>query len=626
MQDSPAPLEQPFDFAPQLPGSKSIANRALVIAALAHGATVFRRLPPSADVAAMVAGLRALRMPIEEVGEGRVAVGGPRIGGWLGDGSGLVPLERTPLHARTLDCGLGGTTARFLLALAAVVPGRWTITGGARLRERPMAELLDALAQLGVPIEGDARALPVTLLGGVMRGGRVRLNASRSSQFLSALLLVGAATEQGLEIELEGALASTPYVDMTLDVLAWFGVEVEVEVGVGVGGGGGSVGRTYRVAPQQAHGVDRFVVDADCSAAGAWMVLARLARSAVQFVGLPRLTTPMPPLVIRQPDSVLPELLAQLDRARDGRGERNDERDERGASAAVLTIDIVAAPDQLMNLAVAAAARRGTTRFVGAANLRLKESDRLAVLAEQLGRAGVKVVVEPDGLVVEGRATLRPATLDCCGDHRMAIAFALLASLQPGITLVGAECVEKSDPGFFAELARARASPRCIALVGMRGAGKTTLAKALATRLRLDAHDSDASFVARHGPIGCFVAAHGWPRFREIEAELVAELLAPGRVVALGGGAVESEATRERLRRAAIVLHLEEALSTLRQRLAAAPRPSLTGADSLAELPELLVSRAPHYREVATITLAPGRSVAERVEEAVAALRSLVRW
>ncbi|MBM4015612.1 MAG: hypothetical protein FJ293_11700 [Planctomycetes bacterium] len=596
MHPAPLPLELPFEFAPRLPGSKSIANRALVLAALARGKTEFAGLSPSDDVAAMKAGLRSLGAKVAEAGGG---------GGGSSDGYGEeraivhgIAADRAGARAATLDCGLGGTTARFLLALAAVVPGRWTITGGARLRERPMAELLTALAQLGARIEGDVRVLPATLVGGTLVGGSVRLDASRSSQFLSALLLVGAATRDGIEVVLEGPLASEPYVEMTIAVLARFGVKVERG---GHSERGAAAIRSFRVPPQPIVAPPFFPVDADASAAGAWWLLAMLTGAAI--------TMPMGG-AIPQPDSGLLDLVTGM------------------PESGPCTVDVAALPDQLMNLAVVAAARQGTTRFTGAANLRLKESDRLAVLAAQLGRAGIVVAVEPDGIVVTGRARLRAATLDACGDHRMAIAFALLATLHPGIEVVGRECVTKSDPGFFAELARLRepAAARCIALVGMRGAGKSTLAPLLAARLGLAAHDTDAEFERRHGEIAKFVERRGWPAFRTEEARIVDALLGPGRVVALGGGAIETEAVRQALLSRAIVVWVQEALATLAARLAAAGRPGVTGSDPIAELPELLARREPHWREAARVALAPGRTVPERVEEAVAALRRFVRW
>lgn len=578
------PLTLPFDFAPRLPGSKSIAQRALLLAAQAAddggGTTTLDHVTPSDDVAAMERGLAALGY---SVARGRAL---PH-----DDGSServVVGARDRAIGAATLDADLAGTAARFLVALAATTPGRFTVTGRARLEERPFAELFAALRSLGAALPADAKRLPVTIEGAPLRGGHVRLDASRSSQFLSALLLIAPRCEKGLEIELTGPLASAPYVELTIDLLARFGVGVERERA------------SFRVAPQPLCTPGTLRIEDDWSAAGAWLVLERLAGSRARMPGLAATS--------RQPDAALPALLDALE----GDGPR--------------TLDVAAVPDQLMNLAVVAAARRGATRFTGAANLRWKESDRVAVLARELARAGVAVEATDDGLLVTGPARLHPAALDCAGDHRMAIAFALLATLQPGLSLIGAECVTKSDPRFFEQLAAARAAPRCIALVGMRGAGKSTLAVGLAERLRLAALDADVEFERRHGPLAAFVAAHGWPRFRALESALLPELLAPGRVVALGGGAIESEANRALLRREAVVVHLDESLPTLSARLAATPRPSLTGADPQSELAEVAARRAPLYREVAAVSLAPDRSIEQRLDEAIAALTARARW
>ncbi len=577
MEFAPVPLDLPFDFAPALPGSKSIAHRALILAAQASdsGATTLHHVTRSDDVVATLNGLAALGYrvdPTDPTDPERVTIG-PR---------------DVQVTAATLDCAQAGAAARFLLALAATTPGRFTLTGGARLRERPFAELCDALRALGAKLPADAPTLPITVDGAPLRGGAVRLDPSRSSQFLSALLLIAPRCERGLEIELDGPLASAPYVELTITELARFGVTVERD------------GPFFRVAPQPLRSPGTLRIEDDWSAAGAWLVLERLAHGRVRLPGLASDS--------RQPDAALPALLDRLE----GDGPR--------------TLDVAAVPDQLMNLAVAAAARHGTTRFTGAANLRFKESDRVAVLAAQLARAGVSVTPHADSLVVDGRATLHAANLDCAGDHRMAIAFALLASLQPGITLTGSECVSKSDPRFFEQLAAARRAPRCIALVGMRGVGKSTLAAELGARLGLVALDADAEFERRHGPLAPFVAAHGWPRFRALEMALLPELLAPGRVVALGGGVVEASENRTLLRREAVVLQLEESLPTLRARLAAAPRPSLTGAEALAELGEVAARRAPLYCEVAAVSLPPDRTPPQRVADAIAALAAQARW
>lgn len=578
---APPPLELPFDFAPALPGSKSFAHRALILAALAagEGPTRLTGITRNDDVEASLRGLAAL--------------------GWTiapdpaapGDATRLAVLPRDERVCEgTLDCGLSGASARLLAALAAATPGRWRITGAPRLLERPFAELFDALRGLGAGVPVAARGLPVTIEGRRLAGGRARLDASRSSQFLSALLLIAPACEGGLEIEVAGPLASAPYAELTADLLARFGIAVERD------------GASWRVAPAPLRPPGSLAVEGDWSAAGGWLVLERLAASRARLPGLDPAS--------RQPDARLPALLARL------------------AEPGDLELDVGGVPDQTMNLAVAAAARHGATRFAGAHHLRHKESDRLAVLARELAKAGVVVAADPrrGTLVVEGRAQLRAARLDCAGDHRMAIAFSLLALLHPGIELDGAETVGKSDPRWFEQLAAARASPRCIALVGLRGAGKSALARALAARLALEAVDADAEFERRHGPLAPFVAAQGWPRFRELEEALLPGLLAPRRVVALGGGAIESAANRARLRAEAIVVHVDEELATLRARLAAHPRPSLTGADPVAELAAVAARRAPWLAEVATFALAPGRTLEARAAECEQSLRRLARW
>ena len=267
------------------------------------------------------------------------------------------------------------------------------------------------------------------------------------------------------------------------------------------------------------------------------------------------------------------------------------------------TIDVATMPDQFLNLAVLAALRPGTTTFVGGANLRVKECDRLAVAARELAKLGADVVERPDGLVVRGGRALHGGVVDPANDHRVAMAFALLGLLSPGIAIADPDCVAKSYPTFWRDLAHVLAQRPPLVLVGMRGVGKTTLGRALAARTGAVFVDVDERFVSRHGPIAAFVAQHGWPAFRAREAELVAAALQPNTIVATGGGAVTEESTRSLLRERARVLWLEAPLDVLRARLAndAAQRPSLTGAPVLDELAAVLAARTPMYAEVAHV-------------------------
>jgi 3-phosphoshikimate 1-carboxyvinyltransferase len=567
------PLRLPFDLSVPMPGSKSIANRALVAACLAEGRTVIHGTTLCDDVRLLAENLIRMGYAVR-IGPDRIEV------------TGGVPDQRSqdPIH---LDCGLGGTTLRFLLAVAAITPGTFVLTGGRRLRERPVKSLLDALAALGADLESEEGHPPIRVRGRPLAGGDVEVGTEQSSQFLTALLLVAPTFEDGLTVTRRGELASPGYVDLTCRVLREFGVRVQIDddqwavPGVGL------------TAPET------FTVEGDWSAAGAWFVLASRTGSRFRATNLDLDST--------QSDRAMPDLVAAL-------GDPGD-----------VEIDASDTPDQVMNLAVLAALREGETRIRGAANLRLKESDRLAATTRELRKAGVDVEECDDGLTVRGPTRLLPADFACHGDHRIAMAMAVLASLREGTTLDTPDCVTKSYPAFFDDLATARAQPRCVALVGMRGAGKSTLGRALAAALGLDFVDTDESFVAAHGPIGAYVAKHGWDAFRDREAEAVADALAPGRVVALGGGSVDRESTAALVADRALVVWVRERTETLAARLAAAPRPALTGLDPADELIAVLERRDPIYAGLSDLELPPGQDVAQRVDRACAWLGGLAR-
>ena len=566
------PLRLPFDLSVRMPGSKSVANRALVAACLAEGSTTVRGATLCDDVRLLVENL--IRMGYRL----RVGPDAIEIEGGIPEAAGPDPV--------TLDCGLGGTTLRFLLAVAAVTPGTFVLTGAPRLLERPVGDLVDALTALGADVASEDGCAPIRVRGGRLAGGDVEVGTDRSSQFLTALLLVAPVFEQGLNVTRRGPLASPGYVDLTCRVLAEFGVRVETD------GEQWSVPGIGLTAPAT------FEVEGDWSAAGAWLVLA--ARTGSRF----RAENLRPDSA--QSDRAMPDLVAAL------------------ADPGDVEIDASDTPDQVMNLAVLAALREGETRIRGAANLRLKESDRLAATTRELRKAGVDVTEDEDGLTVRGPTRLLPADFACHGDHRIAMALAVLGSVRSGVTLDTPECVSKSYPSFFEDLAAARANPRCIALVGMRGAGKSTLGRALAAALDLRFADTDEMFAHAHGPIGAFVANHGWDTFRDREADLVAAALRPGHVVALGGGSVDRASTAELVADRALVVWIRERADTLAMRLAASPRPALTGLDPADEIVAVLERRDPIHARLSDLELPPGEDVERRVERVRAWLRRLL--
>ena len=572
-----ARLTEPFDVAFALPGSKSIANRAIVAACLGHGEVVIEHATACDDVVCLVEGMQCLGFDIDWIDR---HAGRLRVRGGMPTSDG----------ANDLDGGMAGTATRFLISVAACTPGTWTITGDPRMRRRPVATLVRAWQSLGVPIEylgvsGDE--LPVMIKGGELPTDvehHVVLEEGASSQFLTSMLLVGSVIG-GLEITTRGEVPSIEYVDLTIDVLSRFGRTVERS------------GKRWRVGGETRSSPAHYAVEGDWSAAGAFTVLAEMTGS--RFVGT-NLSAES-----RQADRAVIDHV----RALCGDGDR--------------VLDLSATPDQFMNLAVLAARRPGRTRFVGLANLRTKECDRLAVTVRELRRAVVDIRETVDGVDVVGPATLWTTRFDPERDHRMVMAFAVLGAISVDMAIDDPECVAKSYPHFFDDLERLYDHPSAIAVVGMRAAGKSTFARHLGRVIDRDVVDLDEAFEAEHGSITSFVESHGWERFRAAESEVLRRELRPGRIVATGGGVVDHEESIAQLRDGAFVVWIDTPIEIIRERLADdenenenendGRRPSLTGAPPTDEVEEVLQRRRPIYADLSDVRLAADVDLDEQV-------------
>lgn len=537
-----------------LPGGKSEANRLLVGAAVSGKRVTIRGASPSDDVRHLVAGLATLGFEARYVDESQgVITVGPRRDDATSSGAP---------SSGELFCGNAGTAIRFLVSVAATVPGEWVLTGDEHMQKRPIQPLVDAWRQLGVDIEATGGCPPVRVRGGTSRGGHVHVDPTVSSQFVSSLMLVGASLPDGISIEFRGPLASRGYVELTCLTLRRLGVEPVLEASR-------AEARTWTKPP-----VDELGVSGDWSGMGVWTCLNHLTGSQVSGNNL------LPDS--GQSDERLEAIMQPLARA----GEQ--------------TIDVEPIPDQFLNLAVVAAFRRGTTRLTGAQNVRVKECDRIAVMARELRKLGVDLDEHPDGLTIRGGQPMHGAVIDPESDHRVAMAFALAGLLMPGIEIENAACVAKSYPTFWGDIERVRAQHCPIVLVGMRASGKTTLGRALSDLNGNTFIDTDQRFVEQHGEIAAFVEKHGWPAFRQAEERIVAESLKPATIIATGGGAIESEATRRLLAERAEVLWIRADAAFLKARLARSKhRPSLTGASVTAEVDEVLARRDPLYAGVA---------------------------
>lgn len=400
------------------PPSKSATNRALVLAALSSAPVLLVRPLESEDTSALARCLAAMGARMTPGEEGLLVSG---------------PLGRPEAVETGLDAGDSGTAARFLTAVAAAVPGRYRLTGSARMRERPMEELVAALTAAGAEIEYVEREgfLPLAVRGGTLRTGAVSVDASRSSQFLSALLLAAAAVEGGLEVRARGSVASAPYVATTLDALAAFGHEA-------------AEGGAIRVRPGSSAPA-RYETPGDWSSALPLLSAAAAVGGSVTVTGLAH---PSPDADAR----ALSALEAMGARVEAGQGGVTVSA-ERG-TLRPLWIAATDFPDAVPALAALAALAQGRSRFSGIGHLRWKESDRIEALARLVASAGGQAETGGDWLEITGptRPSAGVSRLVTADDHRLAMAGALLALALPGMLVENPGCVAKSYPGFFRDL------------------------------------------------------------------------------------------------------------------------------------------------------------------------------
>jgi 3-phosphoshikimate 1-carboxyvinyltransferase len=424
---TPAALELepvgPVSARLEAPASKSVTNRMLVCAALAEGASLLRGPLESDDSAAMRVALGAL-------GAG---VTGPEPGAapaaWRVQGTGgRLASPTAPLDARS-----SGTTMRFLAALATLAPAGATVTGRPGLLARPVGALVAALRELGARIDDRGGFPPVSAAGGGLQGGHASVDAAASSQFASAVLLAapyarGTVTLRAL------ALGAPAYVELTAQVMRDFGAVVErldraawrVEAG-----------RPYRAREAE--------VEHDASAAAHLFALAAATGGSV--------TVSNALAGSLQPDARLPELLAEMGATVTRQGAALTVSGP--ATLTPIDADLAAMPDQVTTVAALAALAPGRSRLRNVAVARGHETDRLAALARELAKLAVEVEELPDGLVIHGGRARGPAWIDPHDDHRLAMAFAAVAARIPGVAIRDPDCVAKTYPGFWADLARA---------------------------------------------------------------------------------------------------------------------------------------------------------------------------
>ena len=422
------PIQKPFSLTLTPPGSKSLTNRALVCAAMADGASVLSNVLFADDTEVMLNNLKTLGFNLQVDRENHtVEINGQ---------AGTIP---TP--GAELFCNNSGTTIRFLSALCSLGTGRYVLDGNERMRQRPIGPLIDMLKNLGVrsryvasegypPVEIDADGLP---------GGFVRYGRESSSQYLSAILMASPYARNELEVDLEGPQTSWPYIAMTMQLMDEFGVTPELYRDP-------ATGQPKKIhIPRQIYQPVNYAIEPDASNASYFLAAAALHKGSkitVERLGKSSL----------QGDVGFADVLHQM-----GAGLifGKDFITILGAyNLQGIDVSLEDMPDTAQTLAVVALFAEGPTTIRGLHTLRVKETDRIAALATELVKFDADVDVEDDTLIIHPPEKLRHATIDTYDDHRMAMSFALAGTKISGVRINTIECVNKTYPGFFEDLAK----------------------------------------------------------------------------------------------------------------------------------------------------------------------------
>ena len=423
----PLPISRvmhPLSGTVRPPGSKSLTNRALIVAALADGGSELTGVLDSQDTQVMLDSLARLGFDVRHDSSlATVRLGGCR--GTVPSGGAELWLENS------------GTSIRFLTALCAVGRGEYRLDGSTRMRERPIGDLIAALNQLGGNVTSDAGTdcPPVRVVADGLLGGTVDVPGSISSQFLSAVLMAAPTAANRVDTHVAGTLVSVPYVEMTLAVMRQFGVKVEYDSYA-----------QFSIEPQL-YTPTRYAIEPDASAASYFFAAAAVTGGEITVQGLTRDAL--------QGDVRFVDALAEMGCAViEGR----DSITVRGGPLRGIDIDMNAISDTAQTLAAIAPFAEGRTRIRNVAHMRHKETDRISALATELRRLGVRVDEFDDGLQIHP-GPLQPATIETYDDHRMAMSFAITGLKSPGIQIADPGCTAKTYPHFFDDLARLTDAP-----------------------------------------------------------------------------------------------------------------------------------------------------------------------
>lgn len=414
------PIPHPLNASVRVPGSKSLTNRALLIAALADGKTTLQNALFSDDSRYFANALRTLGFRVEEDEEKKeMSVWG--LGG------------KIPARSAELFIGNAGTAARFLTAFLNLGNGEYILDGEPRMRERPIGDLVNALKPLGASItQYGIRNTPIypplKIAASGLQGGKTQLAGNVSSQYLSAILITAPYAQNPVEIEISTELFSKPYVDMTIAIMQDFGVEVERD---GY--------KTFKINPAQYAALNIYSIESDASAASYFFAAPAIVGGAVRVENISRKSV--------QGDidflDVLIEMGCAIEEMDNGIQVTGTEK-LKGVN-----VDMSNIPDTAQTLAAIAPFASSPTRIRGIASARVKETDRVSAVCNELKRLGVQVEEHEDGMTIYPCEKIMPAIVQTYNDHRMAMAFALIGLRAKGVQIENPDCVSKTFPNYF---------------------------------------------------------------------------------------------------------------------------------------------------------------------------------
>ena len=399
----------------QVPGSKSVANRALICAALAQGESRITGLPDGDDTTVIVESLSQVKRIVRD-GDTYIVNGGGQ-----------------PVLPGIVDARLAGTSSRFLTAVAAIISSTTVIDGGHPLRGRPMGDLHDALVELGAEVEwlGERGHLPVSISRGSMSGGTIAIRGDVSSQFISALMLIAPLLKNGLTIDVVGDLVSRSYVEMTAAVMTSFGATV-------------TVGSTQVVVSEGRYQATDYRVEPDFSSAAFPLVVPVLRPCSVRVPGLAK--------GVLQGDAALLDILRSIGCVVSAVGDDIVVSSDSSSQLRTIDVSMTDCSDLVPAVAVALSALDGQSQISGVGFIRNKESDRLGDLAAEMTSCGASVTVNDDGLTISGHRAMPTSSVDTHHDHRLAMALALYALRNGEVVVRESEVVTKSWPSYFDDM------------------------------------------------------------------------------------------------------------------------------------------------------------------------------